>query len=138
MKHFKMSEFEVSRVAELAGVRNFVPVECHDNVRRLVGLTLDPLREAIGRPIYITSGYRTPWLNREVGGADNSYHLSGMAADITTRDDQGNVRMLVALLELRLPFTELGIYLKPNGVVTRLHIALDPNFAARKIYYKLS
>lgn len=44
--------------------------------------TLDALREKIGKPIIITSGYRTPSLNKKVGGAAYSYHMRGMAADI--------------------------------------------------------
>lgn len=43
---------------------------------------LDTLRNQVGKPVYITSGYRTPTRNKEVGGAKYSYHMRGMAADI--------------------------------------------------------
>lgn len=43
---------------------------------------LDILRSEIKKPIIITSGYRTPTRNKEVGGAKYSYHMRGMAADI--------------------------------------------------------
>lgn len=43
---------------------------------------LDILRSEIGKPVIITSGYRTPTRNKEVGGAKYSYHMRGMAADI--------------------------------------------------------
>lgn len=43
---------------------------------------LDVLRNKIGKPIIITSGYRTPWWNAKCGGAKYSYHMRGMAADI--------------------------------------------------------
>lgn len=43
---------------------------------------LDILRQKIGKPITITSGYRTPEHNARVGGAIYSYHMRGMAADI--------------------------------------------------------
>lgn len=136
MKYFTIQEFEVSRVADAAGQRLVVPPRYHENIRRLVGLVLDPLREAIGRPIYITSGYRNEWLNELVGGEEKSYHLRGMAADITTRDNRGNVKMLAALLELHLPFTELGVYINQYGAIVRLHLAIDPDFAIRRIYYQ--
>lgn len=136
MKYFTIQEFEVSRTAAAAGERLVVPTKYHENIRRLVGLVLDPLREAIGRPIYITSGYRNKWLNAQVGGEEKSYHLQGMAADITTRDNRGNVKMLAALLELRLPYTELGIYMNQYGAIVRLHLALDPDFAIRRIFYR--
>ena len=43
---------------------------------------LDILRKKIGKPVIITSGYRTPTRNKKVGGAKYSYHMRGMAADI--------------------------------------------------------
>lgn len=43
---------------------------------------LDILRNKLGKPIIITSGYRTPWWNEKSGGAKYSYHMRGMAADI--------------------------------------------------------
>ena len=43
---------------------------------------LDILREKIGKPVIITSGYRTPQHNAKVGGAKYSYHMRGQAADI--------------------------------------------------------
>lgn len=44
---------------------------------------LDRIREAVGQPVFITSGYRCPSHNAEVGGVANSQHLDGTAADIT-------------------------------------------------------
>ena len=46
---------------------------------------LQQLRDRIGKPIAITSGYRCPAHNRAVGGATQSQHLTGKAADITVK-----------------------------------------------------
>lgn len=43
---------------------------------------LDILRNKLGKPIIVTSGYRTPWWNAKCNGAKYSYHMRGMAADI--------------------------------------------------------
>ena len=43
---------------------------------------LDILRHKLGKPVIITSGYRTPKWNEKCGGAKYSYHMRGMAADI--------------------------------------------------------
>lgn len=46
---------------------------------------LDKLRKKINAPIIITSGYRCPKHNKEIGGAKHSYHMEGMAADIYSK-----------------------------------------------------
>ena len=68
-KHFRAREFQT-------GNCNIVIVS---NVLLKV---LDGLRDKIGEPIYINSGYRTPEHNKAVGGSTLSYHMYGMAADI--------------------------------------------------------
>lgn len=52
-----------------------------DNLYRLAN-RLQVVRDLLGKPIIINSGYRTPAHNRAIGGAAHSFHLSGMAADI--------------------------------------------------------
>lgn len=46
---------------------------------------LENIREHFGKPVIINSGYRTPEWNTKVGGAKNSYHMKGMAADIVVK-----------------------------------------------------
>ena len=52
------------------------------NMVYLCAAVLQPLRDAIGKPVQVTSGYRSARLNAHVGGVPNSYHLQGLAADI--------------------------------------------------------
>lgn len=51
-------------------------------LRALCTQVLDPLRVALARPIKVSSGYRSPALNRRIGGAAKSQHVAGQAADI--------------------------------------------------------
>ena len=53
-----------------------------ENVKALVENVLDPLREKYGKPIKVSSGYRCPKHNLAVGGATQSQHMKGEAADI--------------------------------------------------------
>lgn len=72
--HFKLSEF----------LRADDPVPAPwilDNIDRLAN-RLQVIRDLLGRPILINSGYRTKAHNQAVGGAPQSQHLNGMAADI--------------------------------------------------------
>lgn len=86
-KNFSWSEFEkTSRTAELAniGVRNVIPTfEIRDAVLALVTKLLQPIRDTLGKPMVIGSGYRCPELNKIVGGAKNSQHMKGEASDIS-------------------------------------------------------
>lgn len=73
-KHFKVNEF---------ACKDRSPVVFIDEYLWTV---LDILRTKIEKPVIITSGYRTPTHNKEVGGAKYSYHMRGMAADIRVKD----------------------------------------------------
>lgn len=55
-----------------------------DNLRILCEQVLQPLRDSMGRAVFVNSGYRCHRLNQAVGGSQNSQHLIGQAADIET------------------------------------------------------
>lgn len=69
-----------------------------ENVKALVENVLDPLREKYGKPIKVNSGYRCPKHNLAVGGATQSQHMKGEAADIAPMD--GDARELERLVEI--------------------------------------
>ena len=104
MKYFKIAELTHSDTAERENIANTPPPEAIVNLRRLTAETLDPARVALGAAIQVNSGYRSPRLNRRVGGVANSLHMQGRAADLTTLSGQN--RRLFAILQ-RLPHTEL-------------------------------
>ncbi|MEM7378425.1 MAG: D-Ala-D-Ala carboxypeptidase family metallohydrolase [Pseudomonadota bacterium] len=81
-KHFILEEFEFSQVAVRRGFDNRIPDLKLPNLRHLVLSVLQPFRDRIGNPVVVTSGYRSPRLNREVAGSRNSAHIQGLAADI--------------------------------------------------------
>lgn len=88
--HFKLSEFEKSSTARARGINNSlnpdIPqhAEIIANIKALCTEVLEPLRQHIGKPIFISSGYRCPKLNShpEVRGATKSQHMKGEAADL--------------------------------------------------------
>lgn len=81
-ENFSLEELIASEVAARAGIDNSPSSEIVNNLRTLAqGLEL--VRHALGNlPIHVNSGFRSPALNAKVGGAKNSAHLSGLAADI--------------------------------------------------------
>ena len=60
-----------------------VPDDLLDNVKELAE-NLQVLRDEIGTPVHLLSGYRTPAWNKKVGGKPASFHMKAMASDITT------------------------------------------------------
>lgn len=109
MKHFTLEELCRSDTATLQGIDNRPAEGIKTNLALLVAHVLDPLREAYGKPIRVTSGYRCPQLNDAVGGSPTSDHMAGRAADIVgtpaTRDE--NRRLLALVQTLGLPFDQL-------------------------------
>lgn len=122
MKHFSFQEFERSETAYRHGIDNTAPEGARRNIAVLVDRVLDPLREAWGKPLTVTSGYRCPELNKIVGGAKTSHHLRGMAADISTGNRVENRRLFQMVLDLKLPFTQLI----DEKNFAWVHISLDP------------
>lgn len=109
MKYFTMHELTASATALRKGISNTPDNVVRANLTALVSNVLDPLREAWGQPIIITSGYRSEKLNKAVGGAKKSQHVTGEAADIRTVSDRpsDNRKLFDKIQELGLPFDQL-------------------------------
>ena len=79
-------------------------------------------------PILINSGFRSPMLNKVVGGVWDSNHLTGCAADIRCKDCKQTVRYAALLVELfqqeKAQWDE--IILERKGVRFWLHFAVKP------------
>lgn len=85
-RYFTFDELIHSDTADRLGIDNTPTSEAVSNLNDLVTNVLDRLRGEWGRPIIVTSGYRCKELNAAVGGARNSQHLKGQAADIISDD----------------------------------------------------
>jgi hypothetical protein len=79
--HFTLDEFTTSQNAARLGLDNNPPPEVIERLKR-TALGLEMVRALLGAPIHINSGYRSPVVNRAVGGVANSQHVTGEAADI--------------------------------------------------------
>lgn len=81
-KNFTLVEFTKSSTAVRLGIDNTPSQEVIENLRLLVDVVLQPLADGLKKPITVNSGYRSPKLNAAIGGATNSQHVLGLAADI--------------------------------------------------------
>ena len=129
MKYFSFQEFERSDTAYRHGIDNTMPEAAKKNVAVLVDKVLDPLREAWGKPITVTSGYRCAALNKAVGGSATSPHCKGMAADLTTGNRVENRKIFQLIIDLGLPFTQLI----DEKNFSWVHVSLDPADVKRQV-----
>lgn len=94
MKWFTISELLYSRTAVERRIWNGATAPIEASLAALIDSVLDPARERYGRPVYVSSGYRCPELNRIVGGSRQSQHLKGEAADLhTAAGPEGNLQL---------------------------------------------
>lgn len=81
-EHFTLEEMVFSEIAVRRGIMNIPTHDVVVEMTRLCREILEPLRVELRKPIIITSGYRSPLLNRFIKGSKYSDHLFGRAADI--------------------------------------------------------
>lgn len=81
--HFTLAELTASATAQARGIDNTPGAAALAQLELLARETLEGIRSICGdNPVTVTSGYRSPGLNAAVGGASNSAHSHGAAADI--------------------------------------------------------
>lgn len=80
-QHFTLAELTESSTAIRLGIDNSATTLVIDNLK-VLAQGLEEVRDLLGAPIHINSGYRCAKLNLAIGGSSNSAHMSGFAADI--------------------------------------------------------
>ena len=141
-EHFTLGELTKSN--SHPEVYNIPSHEAIANLKRLC-VWLEALREASpgpskgrGEPIIINSGYRSPQLNRKIGGAPNSNHLTGCAVDIRTSGMDQAICYAAILLDYadktNQEFDELLIERNRDGAIW-LHFAVRAKDNRRKVMF---
>lgn len=109
-KNFSYHEFEHSEAARQYRIMNIISTpEVRDAVKSLVANLLQPLRDKVGRPLNISSGYRCAELNRKVGGVPTSQHCKGEAADVWCAT-LTPYQLARVVLENGIPYDQMILY----------------------------
>ena len=128
---------EMTKSSSHPEVYNIPTHEAIANLKRVCGW-LEVLRKRNGKPIIINSGYRSPQLNKKIGGVPTSNHLTGCAADIRVADMEQLIRYATILLdyadESHQDFDELLIERNRHGAIW-LHFAVRPFSNRRKVAF---
>jgi len=120
-QHFTLWEFLKSEKAVEHGLiqdQLDISEDYISNLKMLCENVLLPLRKELGVPIIIRSGFRCNKLNKKVGGANTSDHLSGKAADIYI---PGKMQLVFFFIKNRCKFKQL---INEHNL-TWIHIAYD-------------
>ena len=135
-EHFTLGELTKSN--SHPEVYNIPSHEAIANMKRLCGW-LEVLRKRYGAPIIINSGYRSPQLNKKIGGVPTSNHLTGCAVDIRVSGMEQLIRYAAILLDIsnetHQDFDELLIEKRsasPLGSSKNRHGAIWLHFAVRQ------
>jgi len=124
--NFSLDELTRSMTATRLCIDNTPSMRVIDSLQALVDNVLQPVRDRLG-PVRISSGYRSPELNKAIGGSPTSDHCFGYAADIQINgfDNKELARWIRdggGFTQLILEFYEDG---KPNS--GWVHISYNPD-----------
>lgn len=84
-EHLTLQEFEHSNTAEVSNISNYLPPDLLSNATYTGHYLFEPIRELLGVPLDISSGYRCPELNKLVRGVETSQHVQAQAIDFIPR-----------------------------------------------------
>lgn len=103
--HFTLAEMTVSEVAARRGIPNEPTAEALEALYR-TAKGLESVRAVLGKPIIVTSGYRSPAVNRLVGGQPSSQHLRGEAADFISPGFGTPAEVVAALVKSAVQYDQ--------------------------------
>jgi zinc D-Ala-D-Ala carboxypeptidase len=137
-KNFSLIELSTSETAVRKGVDNTPTTEVITNLRYLCENVLQPLREKYGKAINITSGYRSPKVNKLIGGSSTSDHCYGRAADFTVPDsDYKEVFEMLKTIEHDQLIWEFGNDISPQWIHVSYRVDGNRNQNLRAVKNKL-
>lgn len=129
IKQYSLARDGAKQLSPAFKVREF---RCRDGsdaimIDQTLVVLLQAIREHFGKPVTITSGYRTAAHNTAVGGAKSSQHLLGRAADIQVQDT--DPLAVAAYAESLMPgWGGVGRYpVKPGRARGWVHVDTRPN-----------
>jgi hypothetical protein len=125
-KNLSLKEVTRSTTAQRLGIDNTPTEEYIKNLKYIAENIFQPMRDHFAVPIFVSSGYRSPELNKAIGGSPRSFHCYGMALDLD--QDYRNTTLgngtIFHYIKDNLPFTELIYEFGDDNGPDWVHVAL--------------
>lgn len=118
-EHFSLDEMMASESASRLGIDNSPPVGVIGNLRS-TAILLEPVRKLLGAAMHINSGYRSPELNKAIGGVPTSAHCKGWAVDFICPSFGSTYKVAEAIASSGIKFDQLILEYE------WVHISFDP------------
>lgn len=131
-KSFTLDDFTRSATAKRLGIDNTPSPEVLERLKVLAGV-LEYLEDALGITLKISSGYRSPALNKAVGGVETSGHCKGYSVDLEA-DGMTSEQLANKIFLTGVKFDQLIV--EKAGSRTWVHFSNDPRF--RRMLFKIS
>lgn len=114
-EHFTLQELTVSEWASRNNVDNTPPEMLISTLKELAS-KLEEIRAVLGKPVHVNSGYRSPKVNKAIGGSPTSSHQHGQAADIICPQFGMPEQVCKAIIAAGIKFDQLILeYPTPDG-----------------------
>ena len=104
--HFTLEEFTYSETATRLGIDNTPTIAVRQNLE-ILALGLENVRELLGTPIYVSSGYRCLELNNILKSKPTSSHVKGLAADIRPSGGYTANSIVFAIVNSDIPYDQV-------------------------------
>jgi hypothetical protein len=131
-KNLALAEVTRSETAKRKGISNMPTPEHLENFKKLAENIFQPIREHFGKPIHISSGYRSKALNTAVGGSLSSQHCTGEAIDIDMDGTEITNAQIFHFIKDNLNFDQLIAEFPVNSNPAWVHVSYESTGKQRK------
>jgi hypothetical protein len=133
-EHLSVAEYIKSDTAKRKGISNSMTAAHTENAKVLAAKVFEPIRMHFGKPIFVSSGYRSEALNSAIGGSSSSQHCSAEAIDLD-QDDRGTGvtnRMVFDYIKDNLVFDQLIFEMGDDQNPDWVHVSYKVSGTQRK------
>lgn len=135
-QHISYGEGIASATAQARGIKNIPPVGVLETMKHTAEKIFEPVRLHFGKPIKVSSFYRSPVLNKAIGGSSTSQHCLGEALDMDG-DTYGfpSNKQIFEFIRDNLKFDQLIVEGIENGRIAWVHCSIKKNGNRNQILF---